>query len=289
MMMIKALYIFAIALFFVGLLYHFAALKVFNFIVPKDRDSELVAQNISYGSDVQQKLDIYRPKEKGFWPVLIFVHGGSWKDGSRTDYEFVGRAFAAQGYVTLVIDYRFIPQHAFPDFVSDVGLAIAWANKHAKEYDGNGTQIYAVGHSAGAYNAALAILNKDYLRDAGAGPSSIKAFAGLAGPYDFLPLDSPLTIAAFGQVRDLPSTQPVNFARPDAPPFLLLHGKKDTTVFPRNSRSLAKHIIDFGGRAELKEYDDVSHVDIMLALARPFRNRTAVLHDIQKFFRDSAK
>jgi acetyl esterase/lipase len=288
-MMIKALYIFGFALFFLGLLYHFAALKVFNFVVPKDGESERIARNVSYGSDPQQRLDIYRPKKIGVVPVLIFVHGGSWKDGDRADYEFVGRAFAAQGYLTLVMGYRLIPQHAYPDFVSDVAQAIGWANTHAKEYSGDGEQIFAVGHSAGAYNIALAILDQHYLHDVGVDPKIIKAVAGLSGPYDFLPLDSPLTIAAFGQVKDLVATQPITYARGDAPPFLLLHGTADTTVFPKNSRSLAKHITDVGGQALLKEYEDVSHVGIMLGLAKPLRNRAPVLRDIVEFFKDNAR
>ncbi len=285
--MTKALYIFATALFFGGLLYHFAALKTFNFFIPKDAESENVAVDVAYGPNAAQKLDVYRPTASGQWPVLIFVHGGSWKDGNKSDYEFIGRACAAQGYLTLVIGYRLLPQNAFPDFVSDVALAVAWANTHAQGYGGLGDQIYIVGHSAGAYNMVLATLNQHYMKDAHALP--VKAVAGLAGPYDFLPLDSPTTKATFGHLADLALTQPINFARQDAPPFLLLHGTADTTVFPKNSRSLARHLNASGGKATLIEYEGVSHVGIMLAIAKPLRGNAPVLTDIIKFFRDSAQ
>jgi acetyl esterase/lipase len=288
-MMIKALYIFAFAGFFVGLLYHFAALKAFNLFVPKDQGTERLSLGVSYGRDPQQKLDVYRTKDANILPVLIFVHGGSWKDGDRADYEFVGRAFAAQGYLTLVVDYRLLPQSIYPAFIEDVAKVIAWSNSNAKDFGGDGGKIYVVGHSAGAYNMAMAILNRHYLGDAGADPASVKALAGLSGPYDFLPLDSPLTIAAFGQVKDLPATQPIKFVRADAPPFLLLHGTADTTVYPRNSRSLAKHIQEAGGQAAVKEYEGVTHVGVMLDLAKPLRGRAPVLEDIVKFFRDNAR
>ncbi len=288
--MTKALYIFCFALLFGGLLYHFAALKVFNFLVPKDAGSEQIARSISYGVDERQRLDIYRPTQTvAALPVLIFVHGGSWKDGEGHDYEFAGRAFAAQGYLTLVISYRLLPQHAYPDFVEDVAMATAWANRHASEFGGDGHRIFLVGHSAGAYNIALAVLDAHYMNDAGVEPSTIKGVATLAGPFDFVPLDSPATIATFGQVKDLAATQPINFARADVPPFLLLHGTPDTTVKPRNSRSLLKHLQDAGAQGKLIEYQDVSHVGIMLDIAKPLRGNAPVLADIVEFFKDIAK
>lgn len=288
--MIKALYIFCFALLCGGLLYHFAALQVFNFLVPKDADSEQIAHAVSYGPDPAQTLDIFRPKQNAAnLPVLIFVHGGSWQDGRGQDYGFVGRAFAAQGYLTLVISYRLLPQHAYPDFIVDVAMATAWANHHASAYGGDGAKVYLVGHSAGAYNIGLSVLDAHYMKDVGVDASIIKGVAGLAGPYDFLPLDSPKTIATFGNVADLASTQPINFARRDAPPFLLLHGTADTTVKPRNSRSLSKHLQDAGAHAKLIEYQDVSHVGIMLDIAKPLRGNAPVLDDVLRFFKDTAQ
>ncbi len=288
--MIKALYIFCFALLFGGLLYHFAALKVFNFLIPKDSGSVQIAQAISYGADAQQTLEIYRPTQNARdLPVLIFVHGGSWKDGNGRYYEFAGRAFAAQGYLTLVISYRLLPQHAYPDFIADVAVATAWANTHAREFGGDGKRIYLVGHSAGAYNIAQAVLDKHFMQNAGVDVSTIKGVAGLAGPYDFLPLDSPTTIATFGGVKNLAATQPINFVRGDAPPFLLLHGTADTTVMPKNSRSLFKHLQDAGATAKLIEYQDVSHVGTILALAKPLRGNGPALDDVVKFFRDTAQ
>ena len=288
--MIKALYIFAVLIFCAGLLYQFAALKVFNFIVPKDSSSELIASGVAYAEDPQQRLDIYRPKDAGLkLPILLFVHGGSWKDGNRSDYEFAGRAFAARGYLTLVMSYRLLPKNRYPDFISDVALALTWAQNNAAEFGGDGRKIFAVGHSAGAYNISLAVLDQRYLTAADFDQQSLLGVASLAGPFDFLPLDSPITRATFGGVADLPSTQPINFARKDAPPFLLLHGTADTTVYPKNSRSLSKHLTEAGAKAELIEYSGVSHVGIMLAVAKPLRGNAPVLDDVDRFFKDILK
>jgi acetyl esterase/lipase len=106
----------------------------------------------------------------------------------------------------------------------------------------------------------------------------------MAAPLDFLPLDSPISIDVFGQVENLPATQPVNFARADAPPFLLLHGADDTTCLPRNSVSLQKKLAEAGAQARLKIYPSVGHVGILLAVARPLRGVATSLADVTGFF-----
>lgn len=288
--MIKALSIFSIVLLFGGLLFQFAALKTFNFVIPKDAGSEQVGSAQHYGTDADQTLYVFKPAASAVsLPTLIFVHGGSWEEGSAEDYEFVGRAFAAKGFLTLVINYRARPTNVYPAFIEDVALATAWANKHAKEFGGDGSSIFLTGHSAGAYNVAMATLDLHYLKAAGVDPKIIKGVATIAGPFDFLPLDTESTRVTFGHVVDLPSTQPINYARADAPPFLILHGSADTTVYPRNAISLMKHLNDVGAHPKYVEYEGVSHVGILLDLAKPLRGNAPVLDDICNFFKDILK
>ena len=284
--MVKLFYVLAIVLIIGGLLFHFAALQVFNFIIPKDANTQLLANNVHYGSDERQVLDIYAPdKPAGPLPIVVFVHGGSWSSGNKNPYEFVGRALAAQGYLTLVANYRLHPEHPFPAFVEDAALALDWATKHGAEYGGDGHTVFAMGHSAGAYNLALAILDKHYLANLGTDISAIKGVATLAGPFDFLPLDSPITKDVFGKLDHLEKTQPINFARTDAPPFLILHGTADATVFPKNAIALQKALLKAGANVTLKTYDGVSHVGIMVSLARPLRRLAPTLKDVVEFFR----
>jgi acetyl esterase/lipase len=280
--------LFSVSLFLLtlALVYHFAALRLFNAVVPKDANSELVGEAIAYGSDARQKLDIYAPRDaSGPLPILLFVHGGSWKDGYRGGYEFVGRTFAARGYLALVMDYRLMPESRFPAFVEDAARALAWAEKEGQRFGGDPKRIFAVGHSAGAYNLSMAILNQKYLEGAGVNPSLIRAVATLAGPFDFLPLETKTTIATFGREPDLAVTQPINYARADVPPFLLMTGTDDTTVKPKNSRALDKKLREEGATSQLREYEGVGHVGILMALAKPFRSKAKpVLEDILAFF-----
>ena len=91
--------IFGLLMIAVGLAWHFARLEIFNLLVPKDAGSHLQSRDVAYGPDARQKLDVYAPTQgQGPWPVVVFVHGGSWTQGSKNPYEFVGRALAAQGF-----------------------------------------------------------------------------------------------------------------------------------------------------------------------------------------------
>ncbi len=217
-------------------------------------------------------------------PTLIFIHGGSWRDGNRKDYGFVGRAFAARGFITYVIDYSKLPQHRFPSFLNDAAKFIA--DKH-RNLPSNGCQdpakIYLMGHSAGAHIAAMVALDPQWLEAHGTDPSIIAGVIGLAGPYDFYPFTSDAAKEALGHWPDPHETQPIHFARGDAPPMLLLHGDSDETVKPRNSTVLAKTITEKGGVADVKIYTGVNHADIVMAIARPFRKKAPVIDDVTAF------
>ncbi len=271
------LYGLAGSLIVMGLLYHFAALAVFNALVPKDEGSFRLASGIAYGPSPRQSLDLYRPKGDGDFPVLLFLYGGSWDSGHKEDYAFVGRAFAARGYLTAIADYRLVPRAHYPDFVDDAALAINWLSEQAANHGGDPHRLFAAGHSAGAYNIVQAVL-RNGLQD------KVNAIAVLAAPLDFQLDHSPKIAAAFAAAGDFFSTQPVNQVLSTTPPILLLHGAGDTTVGPHNSRNMHARLVAARRQTELKLYDDMGHVGIMLALAKPFRGNAPVLNDVVTFF-----
>jgi acetyl esterase/lipase len=257
----------------------------FNALAPRDGGAKQVGQGVAYGEGARRRLDVYAPEAPGPHPVIVFIYGGSWNTGRRQEYAFAGAAFASRGFVTVVPDYRVVPEVRFPGFVDDCAAAMRWVADHVAEYGGDPSRIVLVGHSAGAYNAMMLALDAHYLRDAGVDAARVRGAVGLAGPYDFLPFDVPVTREAFGQAPDPQLTQPVHFARADAPPLLLLWGDADTTVGPRNLRSLDAAMRALGGRVETKTYPGVNHADIMLAVSRPFRGRAPTLDDVTEFAR----
>ncbi|WP_297506773.1 alpha/beta hydrolase [uncultured Caulobacter sp.] len=260
-------------------------LSVFATLTPKDA-ARREGRGARYADGPRGGLDIYAPPvAKGPAPVAVFLYGGSWNSGRREDYGWAARAIAAQGFLTLAPDYRLYPEVKFPAFLDDCARAVRWAVDHAAGLGGDPRRIVLIGHSAGAYNAAMLALDPRYLRAAGVDPKVIRAFAGLSGPYDFLPLKGPVTQQTFGDAPDLAATQPVNFARADAPAAFLATGDKDTTVYPRNTRKLAAVLRDKGVTVEERHYPGLDHAGTVLALSRPFRGKSTLLADMAAFLK----
>lgn len=264
-------------------------LGLLNAFTPADAGSRLAASGIAYGPDERHRLDIYLPERgAGQAPVLVFLYGGGWNNGERADYAFVGRAFAARGFVTVIPDYRLVPQVRFPAFVEDGALALRWVRDQIASYGGDASGIALSGHSAGAYNAMMLVLDRRFLARVGLRPGFVRSVSGLAGPYDFLPLDDPRSIAAFGEFPRLAETQPVTFASALAPRVFLATGDEDETVRPRNSVSLAQKLRAAGATVELRTYPGLGHAGILLALNAGFRDRAPVLADMVRFTRAQA-
>lgn len=237
------------------------------------------ARDIAYGAAPRQKLDLYVPRGGAEnRPVLVFFYGGNWDSGDKRDYAFAGRAFAELGYVTVLPDYTHSHERPYPAFMEDAGAALAWIAAHSADYGGDPARIAVAGHSAGAYIAATLALDPRW-----GATGLIRAAIGLAGPYDFLPFDSPVTERTFGGAADLEATQPVNHVRADAPPLLLITGDADTTVRPRHSEALAARAREAGGKGELILYPGIGHTGPLKAIARPFRRHAPVLRDIAGF------
>lgn len=279
-----------LSLMLTALLAACSPLKSFDALVPKDGGVRLAVRDAAYGPDPRQTIDLYVPREQSSTPrpIIVFIYGGSWSSGSKDGYGFAARALAAGGFVVAVPDYRLVPAVRYPAFLEDGAAAVRWARANAVANGADPNRIVLVGHSAGAYNAAMLSLDPRYL---GTDRAAIRGLVGLAGPYDFLPLDGPITTATFGGAADgveggLPATQPVNAASAGDPPALLLHGVLDDTVFPRNSQALARRLTAAGVRAQVKLYPNLGHVGIMTALSTAFRGRAPVLADTLRFARD---
>jgi acetyl esterase/lipase len=245
-----------------------------------------VVRDRAFGAHPRQKLDVYAPDRKGGpKPVLVFLYGGAWNDGDKSIYGFAGGALASRGFVTVIPDYRLYPEVRYPAFLQDNAAAVRWARDHAAEFGGDPNRIVLMGHSAGAYNAAMLALDPRWLRDAGVPAGAVKAWAGLAGPYDFLPLDDEATIRTFGQTPELAETQPVNFVGRDDPPSFLATGGDDERVEVRHTRTLAAKLQAAGVQTQARIYPGVGHVGLVLALAAPFRGRAPVLAEATAFLR----
>jgi acetyl esterase/lipase len=236
-----------------------------------------------------QRLDVWRPaSRKGEpRPVLVFFYGGGWVKGTRDAYAFAARAYAARGFVVVVPDYRKVPGVRFPAFVQDGADAVRWTSDHIAEFGGDPRRIAVAGHSAGAYTAAMLALDPRWLAAAGLPRGTIKAAVGLSGPYDFYPYTGRAIAAMAGATPA--QTQPIAFARADAPPMLLVTSSADTVVRPRNARNLALALRRLGAPVAYRNYRGLTHENIAMALSRPFRDKAPVLDDSVAFLKTALR
>jgi acetyl esterase/lipase len=240
-----------------------------------------VTRTIRFADGKRGLLDVYAPKGVVNAPVVVFFYGGGWESGDRADYRFAAMALARRGFVTVVPDYRVYPEVRYPDFLTDGAKAVRWTRRNAEEFGGDPGLITLIGHSAGAYIAAMLALDRRLL-DA-ASQTTLAGVVGLAGPYDFLPLHSEVLDAIFEPAGDLTLSQPIAYARGDAVPMLLLSGQSDKTVRPENSRRLAARIRMLGGDAQAKFYERVDHATILGAFSPLLRPLAPVFADTVAF------
>jgi acetyl esterase/lipase len=148
----------------------------------------------------------------------------------------------------------------------------------------DGGRMALIGHSAGAYNAAIVALDPTYLERAGVSPRVVAGMVGVAGPYAFNPLDYQETREIFAPAhRDPDRVQPMRLVRAHAPPMLLAHGTADRRVLPINSVRFADAMQAAGNDAKVRLYPHHGHAGLLLAMARPLCRLCRVLDETVGF------
>jgi len=246
-----------------------------------------VTPDLPYGPLPRQKLDVYAPKHhQGLSPVVVFFYGGNWNSGERADYAFVGHALASRGYVAVIADYRLYPEVHYPEILQDTARAVAWTALEVRRYGGDPARLFVMGHSAGAYNAAMVALDASLLARHGMRQQDLRGWIGLAGPYDFLPIENPDTKPVFFFPDTPASSQPINHVTAAAPPALLIAPQpgKDKLVDPRRNTGGLAAALRAQGRPVTEQYlDGVSHATLVASLASPLRMLAPTLDHISAF------
>ncbi|MFN4019610.1 MAG: alpha/beta hydrolase [Erythrobacter sp.] len=200
------------------------------------------AQTIAYGSDPLQQLDLWVPSGAKAAPLVLFVHGGGWKRGSKDNAgsRSLPGHLMAQGYAYASINYRLVPAATVEQQAADVAAALAHLLKRADELGIDRSRVVLTGHSAGAHLVALVGTDEQYLKAAGL------SFADLDGvmPNDGAAYDVPRQMQQAGpMMKDTyeqafgtdPARQKAlspfhHAAHPNAPAFLLLHVQREDGV-----------------------------------------------------------
>ncbi len=241
--------------------------------------------DIRYGEADRNFLDYYEPLDVASdAPLVVFFYGGGWRDGNRTEYEFVASALTRAGFRVVIPDYRLYPEVSFPTFMTDAAAAAGWAVKSTGSSQAREAGVYLVGHSAGAHIAALLATDQKYLAQESISANTLAGLVGLSGPYDFLPIESGYLVEVFPEDSRADS-QPINFVTADTPPTLLIHGEDDELVEPGNTERFAAALRQAGVPVTIKLYPDTGHAAVAAAMAPQLDFVADTLGDTVNFIR----
>ena len=238
---------------------------------PSVEEKVKVTRDVAYdeqdgGDDTLRSLDIYAPAEgtddpasRGL-PVMVFIHGGGWRQGDKGQATEKGRFFAEHGWVFVSVNYRLSPAVQHPTHIEDVIGALAWVKAEIGAYGGDPERISVMGHSAGAHLAALAGVDTSRLAAKGLTPADLSTVICLDGAgYDISwqvnelggARVGPMFRAAFGNDEEgWNDASPVVQAKTasDLPRYLIFHvASRDDSR--RQSQRLAEAVRASGGQA----------------------------------------
>jgi acetyl esterase/lipase len=186
-------------------------------------------QSASYAED-KDKLDLYLPEGRRNAPVIVSYYGNQLMGGDKTEDAFIGRRFAAAGFVTAVVNYRLSPSVSHPAHIQDAAASFAWVKRRIKEYGGDPDRVFVIGYSAGGYLAALLSTDPRYLAAHKLSPRDIRGTVPVSAFYwvERRGVAPDRDKSVWGTNRDVwIDASPAHHLRADAPAMLILYADQD--------------------------------------------------------------
>lgn len=225
---------------------------------------------VVYGDDPFQTLDVFAPRGAENAPVLIYIHGGGFKEGHPSHYGYLGRRLVDRGAIFVSVGYRFEPEVTYPHNVDDAASALKWVVDNIVEFGGDPTNIYASGHSAGANIVAVLALRNDWSDKYALPRDILKGIALFSGGYDADIKDPaypdhdvrPAESNVVSRIDRVPAHVIVSYGYPEAQRV----GQSDD-FFKNHVDSLLSALSDREVTPEVIELPDADHLQTGIALA----------------------
>ena len=231
----------------------------------KVRDTAKSWLDVPYGSSRREILDIYAADRPG-GPVLIYIHGGYWRSGSKEDNCNFVPVFTNRGATVVLVDYDLCPAVTVSDIVRQTRSAIAWVHRNIVRYSGNPTQLHISGHSAGGHLTAMALAH-DWNRE-GLPGDFIKGAVATSGVYD---LEMVMRISVQQEVRLTPELAKENspFLHPPRPicPVVIAVGSAEPKGWQQMSEDFLRLCRDRGVTCEYLVVPGANHYTMSEHLA----------------------
>lgn len=194
--------------------------------------------DVIYGPSAAEKLDIFKAPRSGA-PTQIFFHGGAWKGGKKDEASYPAESFVARGANYIAVNFALVPVVTLDEQVRQARAAVAWAYRHARDFDADPERVYVCGHSSGGHLAGM-IAVTDWVKEFGLPADTVKAAAPVSGMFelepvrrtwrnDYLKLDA-AAVARLSPMRHIPRR---------GLPLVIGYSEHDLDEFKRQSREFA--------------------------------------------------
>ena len=223
-----------------------------------------VHPDLPYSAGSVHQLDFYAPRDKTGFPVVVFIHGGSWRVGDRWQYRGLGNRLARAGIGVAIPSFRLmgVALNRHPAQIEDVAEAFAWVRQHAAEFGGDPSRIFVAGHSSGGHLVSLLALDEKYLRHHNLDARAIRGVLSISGVYDVNPM------MAFHSRESRKLASPIHHVHPGAPRFLLAYCQWDFVSLPSQARRFAGRLLRAGVDAKLLRIPGDNHVSEILNITK---------------------
>jgi acetyl esterase/lipase len=231
-------------------------------------------KDIAYRTDKEadkerHRLDVYCPKGQKDFPVVLFVHGGSWNSGNKNLYTFYGETFAKSGIGFVICNYRLSPEVQHPTHIQDVAKAFAWTRENIGKYGGKAGNLFVCGHSAGGHLVSLLATDPEYLKAEKRSPADIKGVVSISGVYQIYAKERVFN-APFGKDEEVcKNASPLTHVVGKHPPFLIAYGENDIPHLDEMAKDMHAALKKVDSPSDLLLCKRRNHVTIMITFIDP--------------------
>jgi len=228
-------------------------------------------QRVAYGPTEAEKLDIYKTRRQNA-PVVIYIHGGAWRNGTAKDFAFPAEMFMDAGTHFVVPDFVQVQDAggSLLPMIEQVRRAVTWVDKNAASFGGDAERIFITGHSSGAHLAGVTLVT-DWVNVYGLPPDVIKGGLLVSGMYDLKPvrLSKRSEYVKFtDEIEEKLSSQ--RHLDKLTAPVIIAYGTQETPEFQRQSREFAAAVKAAGKPVELIVGEGFNHFEMQETFANPY-------------------
>jgi acetyl esterase/lipase len=231
-----------------------------------------LVKDVAFDSQLGPRLDVYSPETGDNYPVLVFVHGGSWKDYDKKLFAPVAMRLLPLGMVVVIPNYTLHPDAGYEQMATELAAALRWTLEEIQNYGGDPQRVILAGHSAGGHLSGLVLMDPRFLGAYGHSSDEICGWIGLSGvydvraEYDYWANKGPepkVILEVMGGEQHFTQASPITHIRADLPPILLIHGDEDRTVPVEIAMNLQEALESAGAQSQLNLYRNAGHSDFL--------------------------